>query len=321
MSKKGIEDLKKEYEEIRMSELQVEDFKKSIARAKKDNRRVKRMRGWKVAGTAVAAVIIAFIILPNTSVTVAHAMEQIPLIGNVVKVVTFRDYNYESDRQLADIKVPKLETAEVTEEDNGIALTELSGEGGAVYEGESSEASPVAYTLEHSVDEINYEIDELTGQIIAEFEENARETEGYQEVIVSHEVICTTEQYFTLKLTHYMGAGSGTQWNYYYTIDLITGERMTLADLFVDGADYIVPISDEIKRQMREQMAEDENKHYWLDDEIEEWNFREITPDTQFYINENNNLVISFNEGDVAPMYMGVVTFEIPAEVLDGIRK
>ena len=28
-----------------------------------------------------------------------------------------------------------------------------------------------------------------------------------------------------------------------------------------------------------------------------------------------------FNEGDVAPMYMGTVEFEIPAEVLSAIRK
>lgn len=321
MSKKGIEDLKKEYEEIRMSEPQVDAFKQSIERAKKDNRRRKRMRGWKVAGTAVAAVFIVFIILPNTSANVAHAMAKIPLLGNVVQVVTFRDYKYESETQIADIAVPKLESVAVAEEGTGIVTAEMNEESSAVYDGGSDEASPIAFTLEESVDEINYEIDELTERIIEEFEENAQGKDGYQEVIVSYEVICSTEQYFTLKLTHYMGAGSGSQWNYYYTIDLTTGERMALADLFEDGADYITPISEEIKRQMQVQMAEDENKYYWLNDEIEDWNFKEITPETQFYINENGNLVISFDEGDVAPMYMGVVTFEIPAELLEGVRK
>ena len=38
-------------------------------------------------------------------------------------------------------------------------------------------------------------------------------------------------------------------------------------------------------------------------------------------LNEQGNVVIGFNEGDVAPMYMGTVEFEIPAEILDGIRK
>lgn len=320
MSKKGIEDLKKEYGEVRMSELQVDALKKSIERAKKDNRRNKRMHGWKVAGTAVAAVFLAFIILPNTSASVAHAMGQIPLLGNMVKVVTFRDYTYESERQIADIDVPKLEFTEESADNSGIALTGMTGEeGGAVYDDGTHEESSAA--LKDTTNEINQEITDLTEQIIREFEENARSQEGYQEVIVSHEVIQSTEQYFTLKLMYYMGSGSGTQWNYYYTIDLTTGERLALKDLFVEDADYIGIISEEIKSQMREQMAEDDNKYYWLDDEIEEWNFKSITDDTQFYINENNNIVISFNEGDVAPMYMGVVTFEIPAEVLEGSRK
>ena len=61
--------------------------------------------------------------------------------------------------------------------------------------------------------------------------------------------------------------------------------------------------------------------YYWLEDEIEDWNFKAIQEDQTFYIDENGNIVISFNEGDVAPMYMGVVTFTIPGEVLADIRK
>ena len=141
-------------------------------------------------------------------------------------------------------------------------------------------------------------------------------------MIVKSEVVSTTQDYFTLKLICYQGAGSGAEWNYYYTIDLNTGERLQLKDLFYEGADYITPISENIKEQMKEQMAVDENKIYWLDDpEVPEWNFEHITDETAFYLNENGNIVISFNEGDVAPMYMGVVTFEIPDEVVRDIRK
>ena len=89
----------------------------------------------------------------------------------------------------------------------------------------------------------------------------------------------------------------------------------------MEGADYITPISENIKQQMQAQMDADENVYYWLNDEIEEWNFKAITDETSFYLNENGNVVIGFNEGDVAPMYMGTVEFEIPAEVLSSIRK
>ena len=100
-----------------------------------------------------------------------------------------------------------------------------------------------------------------------------------------------------------------------------TGERLQLKDIFKEGTDYITPISENIKEQMQAQMAADDNVHYWLNDEIEECNFKTITDETSFYLNKKDNLVISFNEGEVAPMYMGAVEFEIPVDVLSDIRK
>lgn len=304
MNKKGIEELKREYEEVRMSAPQVDALKKTIERAKKDNRNKNRKRLWRMTGTAVAAALLVFIILPNTSANVAYAMAELPFIGNVVKVVTFRDYTYESEQQIAEIDVPKLDVSEADGE-YGIATAE----------------APATLALKDTTDELNEEIEELTEQIIREFEEFVQKESGVKEVMISHETLVTPEPYFTLKLVHYEAAADGAEYVYYYTIDMSTGERVKLADLFNENTDYIGIISAEIIRQMREQMAADENVSYWLDEEMSDWNFKEITDETQFYINENNNIVISFNEGDVAPMYMGVVTFEIPAEVSAEIRK
>lgn len=308
MSKKGIDDLKKEYEEIHMSDEQINDFKKSIEQAKRDNRRKNPLRVFRIAGTAVAAALIAFIILPNTSASVAHAMESIPFLGNAVRVVTFRDYQYESENQIADIDVPMLEIAEATD-------------GEEAYDGGTAGENVAFMTLEESTDKINEDVEELTNRILKDFEDSIRDEDGAKEVIVSHETVPTTERYFTLKLTHYEGMADGAETVYYYTIDLITGERLQLSDLFAEDADYIGVISEEIMIQMREQMNADENRVYWLDEEIEDWNFKGITEDTQFYINENNHLIICFSEGDVAPMYMGTVSFEIPDETLKDIRK
>ncbi len=94
----------------------------------------------------------------------------------------------------------------------------------------------------------------LTDQILTEFESGLKDQEGYQEMQVKHKVLSTTKDYFTLKLICYQAAGSGAETDYYYTIDLKTGKRLALADLFVEGADYITPISENIKQQMREQM-------------------------------------------------------------------
>lgn len=289
--------LKREYHNQQMSEEQVEKLRQTIKEAKMpdtDNRINKYMA--KIAVTA-AALVAAFIILPNTSGTVAYAMEQIPVIGNLVKVITFRDYEYESERHMAKIEVPE------------VVLEEQAAN------------SDVPEVLEHSLEEINVEIQSITDEIVTQFETYLEEEKGYQEVIVNSEILTSTEEYFTLKLLCYQGAGSGYQWNYYYTVDLTTGERLVLRDIFVDGANYITPISENIKKQMQEQMDADEMVYYWLNDEIEEWNFKAITEETNFYLNENGDVVIGFDEGEVAPMYMGAVEFEIPAGVLESIRK
>ncbi len=289
--------LKKEYLRPRMSEEQLEGLKMKMQEADMENRRERsKMRGIRFTATA-AALLAAFVILPNTSASVAHAMERIPLIGRMVEIVTFRDYEYEGERHSADIEVPEIKLDE---------------------ELENSEAQE---KLEQTADEINGEIREITEKLIKEFETYLEDEQGYQDIVVTSEVLATTPEYFTLKLLCYQGAGSGTQWNYYYTIDLTTGERLQLKDIFQEGADYITPISDSIKEQMQAQMDADEMVYYWLHDEIEEWNFKAITDETSFYLNEKGNVVIGFDEGEVAPMYMGSVEFEIPAEAVKDIRQ
>ncbi len=292
---------RKEYEKPHMSRSQVAQLRRTIREAEQMEQKRRTKAGIIKFAAAAAATVGIFVTLPNLSYPIAHAMEQIPLIGPLASAVTFRNYAYESDRHMADISVPELHLPEVSLE--------------------IPEDSDVQENLARSTEEINAEIQEITDQLIAEFEANMQDQEGYQDVVVKSEVLATQADYFTLKLICYQGAGSGYQWNYYYTIDLNTGERLQLKDLFQDGADYITPISESIKEQMRARMDADENVYYWLDDEIEEWNFKAITDETSFYLNEKDNVVIGFNEGDVAPMYMGTVEFEIPAEAVADIRR
>lgn len=303
-----MENMKQDYREIEMSEEQVEKMKHRMAEARKEKRmkaNQKVMRNF-VAAAAVAAVFVA---VPNMSAKTAYAMSNIPVIGKLVEVVTFRDYKYESERQNADVKVPEL-----------VADT-LATEQGT--EESITADTEVQANLKKTTEEINAEIQEITEEIVAVFESGLEQEDGYQDVVVKSEVIATTEDYFTLKLICFQAAGSGAEWDYFYTIDLTTGERLAMKDLFVEGADYVTPISENIKTQMREQMDADDMVCYWLDDEEipEEWRFDAITEETSFYLNENDELVIAFNEGDVAPMYMGTVEFVIPNDVIAEIRK
>lgn len=295
--KREWEQLKQEYQETKMSEEQLASYKKAIA----GTSRKTGGRALKFSLGAAAAVFAAFLILPNTSPAIAYAMERVPVLGNLVSVVTFRDYQYDSDRHMADVKVPQIVVDETEETENG---------------------SQTVKTAKETAKGINKEIEQISQELIQEFKENVKDQEGYQDIMINSEVITATEEYFTLKLICYQGAGSGAEWDYFYTVNLKTGERMALSDFFKEGEDYKKAISDNIKKQMKEQMTADENVIYWLDNQdIPEWNFETITDDTGFYINENGKIVIAFNEGDVAPMYMGCVEFVIDSEEVAAMRK
>lgn len=314
---KKMFDLKEEYSNKEMSEEQINAMKTAIEKAKRDSEKSHNVVVFQRVMATAAAFLMAFIILPNTSGTVAYAMSQIPVLGRLVEVVTFRDYQYEDERNSANVEVPELAVAEEEIPEETVVTKGVAGE--ALIEEDA--VNEKKENLQKSMEEINAEIQTITEPFIEEFKTNLDNEEGYQDLIVESEVINSTSEYFTLKLICYTASASGAEWNYYYTIDLNTGERILLEDIFAEGADYVTLISENIKVQMEEQMAADENVHYWLHEEMEEFNFTKIAEDQSFYLNENSEVVISFNEGDVAPMYMGVVEFVIPQEVIGDIRK
>lgn len=266
----------------------------SVVSMEELRKKQKKRWGRGIAG-AVAAAAAVVILLPNMSVSIAHAWEKLPVLSTIVKVVVWRDYHKEEGRYEADVSVPQVQV-----------------------EPEEGADNAVKEQLQQSADQINASVQELTDRIIAEFEsglESDPQLEGVDSIHVGHEVVTDNDRYFSMKVWVLEVMGSGYEQDHYYTIDRSTGKILTLADLFADDS-YIGTISEEIKRQMAEQMAADENVYYWLNDQdVPEWNFKQIPEDQSFYISNDGTLVICFNEGDVAPMYMGCVSFEMPKTI------
>lgn len=288
--------MKDEYQKPQMPEDQFEKLKSAMKEAEMEHKKARR-KLLTAKYSAAAALLAGLIVLPNISAAAARTMEQIPVIGRLVNAVTFRDYKYESERNTADVKIPELKA------------------------GGMAKDSKTAEKLERTTAEINSEIQQITDKLVREFKENLENDGGYQDIAADSEILAASDDYFTLKLNCYQAAGSGYQFSHYYTIDLNTGERLHLKDVFKEGADYVTLVSENIKKQMKEQMKADENVIYWMDSEMDEWNFEAIPEDPSFYLDGKGQVVICFNEGDIAPMYMGVVEFTIPDDVLHGIRK
>lgn len=242
----------------------------------------------KTIGWAAAAAALVLVIVPNTSAEAAYAMEQIPILGDVIRAVTIRNYQYEDENFSADIEEVRLENVK----------------------------------MEGSIQTINESIEEMTDRLIARFEEQVEQGEGHSGIYAGHEVVTDTDTWFTLRIDVTEIEASGFQYQYYYHIDKTTGEIATLKDLFKEGADYITPISENIKEQMREQMQADESKVYWVDSKEEMGHqFEAVKADQNFYVNQDGQIVICFDEYEVAPGYMGLVEFTVDEEAVAAIRK
>lgn len=281
----------------------LEKVKYAINTAKTVKTRQKRQKRRKFTQIAVTSFALLIFAVPNLSAEAADAMSEIPILGRICEAVTFRDYHYSSDRFQADVTVPEI-----------------------VDKSETLKSADAADMVEKSdTARINQKINDIAQKLIDEFKQQVEADEGgYSSLYVNYEILHTTDEYFTLKLITYQGAGSGFEQNYYYTIDIATGKELALADLFPKGTDYVSPISQNIKMQMREKMRGDSGTMYWVDipkdAPVYEWSFKKMKDDQSFYVNADGELVIAFDEGDVAPMYMGSQEFVIPKSVTDNIK-
>jgi hypothetical protein len=254
-----------------------------IERAKKEKRRIQMMKMTKRTGFTAAAAMAAIVIMANASPVTANAMEEIPVLGAIAKVVTFRTFEDANNNYEAKIDIPKVS---INEKDNV---------------------------------KVNRSIEEYANQLIAEYEKQVagdQAGDGHYSVTSSYDVVTDNDKYLSLRINTTVIMASGAESVKIFTIDKETGNVVSLKDLMKDKADYITAISDNIKKQMEEQMAADDSKMYFYntgEDSVDE--FKQITGDESFYFNANGEIVIAFDEYEVAPGYMGAVEFTIPKDV------
>lgn len=241
----------------------------------------------RIAASAACFVFIILFLLPNVSVTYAQALEQLPVIGDLVRVVTIRNYYYDDNHWKMDINIPQIES-----EDS------------------------------KSVDYINKDVSELTTALINRFYEDLEinGNKGYGSLNVDYEVVTNTDSWFTLKLTVCQTAASSNTYFKFYHIDKKQGKIVELGDLF-NTDKFSDSLVAEIKKQMQEQMANDENSSYWINTSGIGEEFATVSADHNFYWNENGDLVIIFDKYEVGPGSMGTPEFVIDKGVIRDLLK
>jgi len=233
---------------------------------------------------AVCTFLFAFLLLPNISPAYARTLENIPFLGDCIRVITIRNYFYTDERHELNITIPAVEGA--------------------------------------SADTINQNIHTLTDALLFKFYEELEKNQGNNvgSLKIDYETITNTDTWFTLKLSVHETAADSNSYFKYYNIDKRTEEIITLEDLFSDPQ-YSTKLAENIQEQMLEQMQTQEDIVYWLHDSAPEFAFsaEDITAEHNFYFDSNGRLVIPFDQYEVAPGYMGCPSFVIPKTVTENL--
>ncbi|MED3551479.1 DUF3298 and DUF4163 domain-containing protein [Cytobacillus praedii] len=285
---KKLEQMKTEYKNIQIpDEL---DF--IVERALLKGKKSKKKNGYKwIAGTTAAAVL--FIGGLNINPAMASTLAEIPVVGSIVKVLTFTEYKVDKEKYQADIKVP--------------AVSDLENE-------------DLAQSLN---DKYIKEGKELYDDFMTDMKDLEKNGGGHLGVDSGYEVKTDNDQILSIGRYVVNTVASSSTIMKYDTIDKKNQILLSLPMLFKDES-YVNTITENIKEQMRDQMKADENKIYWvsgagLEDEDLTELFETISKEQSFYINNDAKLVMSFDKYEVAPGYMGVVEFIIPTEAISDI--
>ena len=275
--RESMEMWKEEYDQIPVPQETRDRIEAGIMRARLEKKRSDRMKNMKRTGVTAAALVLTFGIAVNASPVVAQAMDGIPVIGSIARVVTIRNYNESTNNgMMADISVPQI-------------------------------AGNVA---------ANADMDAYAKELISRYEKEVvaqlGQEEGHYALESSYEVVSDNDKYVSIRINTVETMASGAEFVKIFTVDKATGQTVSLKD-FLNSPEKLEAVSQNIKDQMAAQMAEDEGKVYFT--EGEPGGFTGLTGDENFYLNEAGELVIVFGEYEVAPGYMGTVSFTIPKDV------
>ena len=225
----------------------------------------------KMATTAACILFVMLVLLPNVSVTYAHAVENIPIIGDLVEIFTIRNYFYSDGTHELDAEIPKVS------DPNNEAISDL----------------------------INKNVNELTGAVIQKFYDELEISHdiGYGSIYIDYETVTNTDEWFTLKLTvSEVQASSNTYFKFYH-IDRVNGTYVSFGDLF-DSDDFDA-IEQLIRAQMEAEMAADRNVVYWTENTELGQSITSLNEEQNFYFDEIGNLVVVYNQYEVGPGSMG----------------
>lgn len=288
-----LEIMKERYDQIKIPEELNMRIQQEIEKSRKqqgEKRRAGRSRRFKRiirSVEAAAAIGILFTAALNMNPVFAKEAGELPVIGGLARILTFRSYETEKDDIAVSVEIPTIETIA---EDTGVEVDKINQE--------------ILVRCNQYADEALRRAEEYRTAYL--------ETGGTPEEWAEHDIKITVDYEIKQQNNEYLSfVVRGTEnWanayseSRYYNLDLRTGKMVTLEDML--GGNYVELVNESIRKQIVER--ENAGEVFFT---AEEGGFAGISEDVKFYINEDNRPVIVFEKYEIAPGSSGEIEFEI----------
>jgi hypothetical protein len=265
----------------------------AIRRNKKNNFKYSRIwfRNSIFIKSSIATVIIVFVmvIAVNINVSFAQGLYEIPIVGKLAKIITFKEYTFDNETSKGEIVIPHIE---------------------------NNEHKLIADKVNRIIDEKVATLVEEQAILDKEYKQAFLETGGKEEnynkieITIDYKKCYSDENILSFQINKYQTLAPAYNEDLYYNIDMKTGEEITIKDLL--GDDYNNILVKNITNQMKNRIKENpEDFSYDLNVFSDKEYGITIDENRTFYIDEDGNIVITFAKYEVASGSMGVQEFII----------
>lgn len=236
---------------------------------------------------SLAAAAACFTLMMHGSPVFAQTVANLPVIGEFLRIVTGVQIEKEDVNEVIHITLPKVENSGNPEFEKQInqrieeELENLSREARTQAEDlkNNAEGEPGTY---HPVDfYASYQIYYNQGSLVS----------------------------FSIDTTTTMA--SAYEQRYFFNLDLESGKELTLAEVI--GSENLAAADQQVRSQIEQRLAQDPTSFFDFD---EEGGYTGLSENQKFYINENRQAVIVFDEYEIAPGASGIPEFILDLPLL-----
>lgn len=216
----------------------------------------------------------------------------------------FSIYSYELKESLKDFNLSNslISSNKYLVDNKNISIVYPSFNGFTDKEFEEKINSKIISSIKESLEDIKDENSELYFNYTLNFEDNEH-------------ISLTTNMYKYLA-----NNANGENIVNVYNIDLKNKDFIKLDNIFKKGSNYKEIIDNYIKSEINK----NPDLYFSIEDSKDSYNitgFKGINNNTKFFIDKDSNIVILFDQYEIAPRFMGMPEFKIPNNIVKDILK